>query len=112
MARRIVMIDDLDGTEIGEDIDPTLFSFGGSDYSIDLTPKNRAAFEKIMKTYIDKATALEAFSIARSASSEETQKIREWARAHGHEVSDRGRIPQKITDAYSAAQVQEAAEKG
>jgi hypothetical protein len=29
--------------------------------------------------------------------------IREWARAHGHTVSDRGRIPAKIIADYEAA---------
>jgi hypothetical protein len=29
--------------------------------------------------------------------------VREWARANGHNVSDRGRIPRRITDAFAAA---------
>lgn len=29
--------------------------------------------------------------------------IREWARAHGHTVSDRGRLSSKVTAAYNAA---------
>jgi hypothetical protein len=34
---------------------------------------------------------------------EETAAIREWAREHGHQVSDRGRIPKSIIEAYQAA---------
>lgn len=36
-------------------------------------------------------------------SPEEMEKIREWARANGHEVKDRGRIAKDILDAYEAA---------
>ncbi|WXF92934.1 histone-like nucleoid-structuring protein Lsr2 [Curtobacterium flaccumfaciens pv. flaccumfaciens] len=35
--------------------------------------------------------------------SEELAKIREWARANGHEVSSRGRISQAVREAYDAA---------
>ena len=31
------------------------------------------------------------------------QKVREWARQHGHDVSDRGRISEDILEAYDAA---------
>lgn len=29
--------------------------------------------------------------------------LREWARANGHEVSDRGRVPKEIREAFEAA---------
>jgi Lsr2 len=34
---------------------------------------------------------------------EETHAIREWARQHGHQVNDRGRIPKSVIEAYQAA---------
>ncbi|MGI9586985.1 MAG: Lsr2 family DNA-binding protein, partial [Dietzia maris] len=37
------------------------------------------------------------------SSSGDTKAIREWARSNGYEVSDRGRIPSDIMDAYAAA---------
>jgi len=33
---------------------------------------------------------------------EETAAIREWANANGHEVSDRGRIPSAVLEAYES----------
>jgi hypothetical protein len=33
---------------------------------------------------------------------EDTAAIREWARAHGHNVSDRGRISKSVMEAYKA----------
>ena len=32
----------------------------------------------------------------------DTAAVREWARAHGHTVSDRGRIPRQIMEAFTA----------
>jgi nucleoid-associated protein Lsr2 len=32
-----------------------------------------------------------------------TAAIREWAREHGHKVSDRGRIPKSVIEAYQTA---------
>jgi hypothetical protein len=34
---------------------------------------------------------------------EDTAAIRAWARAHGHKVSDRGRISKSVMEAYKAA---------
>jgi hypothetical protein len=34
---------------------------------------------------------------------EQTHAIREWARQNGHQVSDRGRIPKSVIQAYQAA---------
>ena len=36
-------------------------------------------------------------------SREETAAIPQWARDHGHQVSDRGRISKSIMEAYQAA---------
>lgn len=36
-------------------------------------------------------------------SSADTKAIREWARENGYDVSDRGRIPADVMDAYAAA---------
>jgi Lsr2 len=34
----------------------------------------------------------------------DTAAVREWARAHGHAVSDRGRIPRHIVEAFTASE--------
>ncbi|WP_442973052.1 Lsr2 family DNA-binding protein [Rhodococcus sp. NBC_00294] len=34
---------------------------------------------------------------------EQTRAIREWANANGYEVSDRGRIPAAVVEAFDAA---------
>ena len=39
----------------------------------------------------------------RGADNGRVAKIREWARANGHQVSDRGRISTAVQEAYHAA---------
>jgi hypothetical protein len=40
---------------------------------------------------------------ARGADKAQLAKIREWARANGHQVSDRGRISSAVQEAYGQA---------
>lgn len=39
----------------------------------------------------------------RTGAAVNSSEVREWARAHGHTVSDRGRLPAPIVEAYRAA---------
>ncbi|WP_345134066.1 Lsr2 family DNA-binding protein [Microbacterium laevaniformans] len=41
---------------------------------------------------------------ARKASGVDLAAVREWARANGHTVSERGRVPAAVLEAYAAAQ--------
>ena len=39
----------------------------------------------------------------RSSSRQDTTAVRAWARQNGHELSERGRIPTAVVEAYGAA---------
>lgn len=108
MARivRVVHTDDLDGTEGAK---PVEFSIGGDAYTIDLTAENEAKFRDVLEPYIAKAEKVSRRRSSASTSSRSTNKnsntteIREWARANGYQVSDRGRIAADVVAAYEAA---------
>ena len=110
MAVRTVTIleDDLDGKEDAT-VETVTFSFEGASYEIDLSKKNRDAFEKALTPYLNaarkapKATTARRSSAAKS--SEDLDAIRAWAKSNGHEVADRGRIAQSVKDAYYASNV-------
>jgi hypothetical protein len=55
MARITItqITDDIDGSRRAEEV---AFSFMGTDYTIDLSKKNRAAFEKAVKPFIEAGT--------------------------------------------------------
>ncbi|MBA4084128.1 histone-like nucleoid-structuring protein Lsr2 [Janibacter terrae] len=107
MAQRVQILleDDLDG---GEATETVTFALDGVTYEIDLSDKNAATLRDALAGYIGAGRRVSgrrssgATSGSRSNSGELT-KIREWARANGHDVSDRGRISQKVRDAYAKA---------
>ncbi|MCT2300199.1 Lsr2 family protein [Dietzia cinnamea] len=108
-----IYVDDLDGAEIeGGRAETIEFAFDGKTYTIDLDEQNAAAFREAIQPYLSAARPADngkkraAKTSRRSSSSttkSETGKIRAWARENGHTVSDRGRIPADIMEAYRAA---------
>ncbi|WP_243224662.1 Lsr2 family protein [Microbacterium sp. CIAB417] len=114
MARRIVhqLVDDLDGTllEAG-DGETVHFSLNGISYEIDLTNENAQELRSALEPYIAAGRRSSVGVAARSGSTRkrtasrnpETAAIREWANANGHKVSERGRIPESVVEAYRAA---------
>lgn len=110
MARRIVhqLVDDIDGTVLGIGEGETVhFSLNSIAYEIDLTTENADELREVLEPYISAARRSSASSSRgasrkRAASSPETAVIREWAKANGHDVSERGRIPANVTEAYRA----------
>lgn len=110
--------DDLDGTE---DAMTIAFAFQGTNYEIDLAEKNAAKFEKALTPFIEAARRVRSMSgrgqgaparpRAQTRASElgySTEAIREWARSHGKEVSDRGRIANDVVEEYHEAQTKVA----
>ena len=104
-------VDDIDGAALDNDeVQSIAFSFDGKDYSIDLSAANAEAFREAISPFLNAATKVApgnkrrtARKAASSASAGETRLIREWARNNGYTVSDRGRIPADVMDAYAAA---------
>jgi nucleoid-associated protein Lsr2 len=112
MARQVIttLIDDLDGKKADRTVE---FSLDGANYTIDLSEANAGKLRKALDPYINAGTRLGRGSTnriparratpARTAGSRDVNRqIREWAAANGYEISERGRIPQSVTDAYRA----------
>ena len=99
----IRLTDDLDGSEAVEEL---TFALRGTTYEIDLNAKNVAALEKALDKFISagrKPTGITRRGRGRAAKSEDVGIIRDWARANGWAVSDRGRISADIREAFDAA---------
>ena len=105
-------IDDLDGSDASGTFD---FSLEGRTYQIDLSDENAARLRDALAPYIGVARKAGGRGRGRTSrqtavadkstrsSREETAAIRGWARENGHQVSDRGRIPKSVIEAYQAA---------
>jgi hypothetical protein len=110
MAQRVqvLLVDDLDGTEAAETV---TFGLDGVTYEIDLTSDHADELRQGLAKWAEAARRLPArgpragrtTNRPRRAASDDIAKIRAWARGQGLEVSDRGRIPAPIRDAYYAA---------
>lgn len=107
MAQRVQIIleDDLDGGDASETV---TFGLDGVTYEIDLNEKNASALRDALAGYVGAGRRVagrknSGSSSSSRSSSGELSKIREWARANGHQVSDRGRISQKVREAYAKA---------
>lgn len=105
MATRIVLTDDLDGSEGAETVS---FSIDGRNYEIDLAPKSRAAFDKAFTKYLTHARRVSSTQARRRPPTDEQarerrQAIREWAISEGWEVPNRGRLSAAVIEAYDAA---------
>lgn len=111
MARRTIelLVSDLSGDELEAGQGQTVeFTYRGTSYSIDLTDKEAAGFDKAIAMYIEHATKAGGSrrgSGTRKASGsgrskEELAEIRDWLTANGHEVSPRGRIKAELLEAY------------
>lgn len=108
---QVQYIDDLDGTDLGTEANTMSFAFDGKEFTIDLSDENAEKFREVMAPYVENGHRVSSGKVkparraaAKSSSaSGDTKAIREWARNNGYEVSDRGRIPGDIMDAYAAA---------
>lgn len=114
MAQKTIvqLIDDLDGSTSG-DIESVQFSLDGVNYEIDLNEDNAASLRSELERFIGAARRTGG-RVRRNVpgagksgdvrSREETKAIRDWAKANGHDVSERGRLSSNIVEAYEAAQ--------
>jgi hypothetical protein len=110
MARRVetvvTLTDDIDGSAADRTV---TFAVDGTTYEIDLSKGNAAAFEKVLRPYIEAARKVKQPHTRRVPRRSSTSprrpdlaEIRSWARANGYEVSDRGRLPISVVEEYDA----------
>ena len=108
MAQKIqtLFIDDIDGSEA----DGTVrFGLDGTEYEIDLNSGHAQALRTALAPYVEAARRAPgvrrpAQSGRRSSGSGlDSTEVRDWAKTHGIEVKDRGRIPAELIVKFKAA---------
>ena len=109
MAQKVqtLFIDDIDGSAA----DGTVrFGLDGTDYEIDLNSEHAQALRDALARYINAGRRVGG-GVRRQARSGRkapangvnTTEIREWAKAQGIEVKDRGRVPAELVVKFKAA---------
>ncbi|SDB97783.1 Lsr2 protein [Sanguibacter gelidistatuariae] len=103
---QVILIDDLDGGSADETV---TFALDGVSYEIDLSTENAAALRDSLATWVGHARKIGRSPAARPvrragrSGGSDANAIREWARANGIAVSERGRISAGTKAAYEAA---------
>ena len=109
MAQKIqtLFIDDLDGSAAEGTV---RFGLDGTEYEIDLNARHARELRDALARYA--GAARRAGGAGRrsargarrgSASGPNTTEVREWAKAQGIEVKDRGRVPAELVVKFKAA---------
>jgi hypothetical protein len=110
--QEIRLVDDLDGGEADETLE---FGIDGATYEIDLSKENADQLRDSLAAFIGAARRLTGGGRGRRPAAtvtpvrrpaidrEQNQAIREWGRNRGMKVSERGRIPGEVLEAYHQA---------
>lgn len=112
----VTLVDDLDGSDAAESLN---FALDGVSYEIDLSEDNAEKLREALAGYVASARRVDGSRRVRAAKPakapkpakgprtvpdrEQTHAIREWARANGYEVSERGRLSANVLAAFEAA---------
>ncbi len=107
MAQRVqvLLVDDFDGGAADETIS---FGLDGVSYEIDLSTSNAAKLREAFSEWTAHArraggrrtAGRRPVAVGRR---QDLNAIREWGRANGFKVSDRGRVSGELQDAYDKA---------
>ena len=120
-AIQVIVTCDLHGDEQVEGAATVGFGFDGRLLELDLCQQHLDEFNAALGTWADRGREYGRFAApgdgrtpraggrraprarASGRSGESTSDVRQWARAQGMQVNDRGRIPAEVVEAYQAA---------
>jgi hypothetical protein len=102
-----LFIDDLDGSAAEGTV---RFGLDGTDYEIDLSAEHAQALRDALARYVSAARRVSGGARRQGRSGRKasvnglnTTEVREWAKAQGIEVKDRGRVPAELVVKFKAA---------
>ena len=105
MAQKVTttveITDDIDGSPNAKTVK---FGLDDKQYTIDLGEAHEASLREFLALFVGHAKPATKTTRKSPRSTSRSIDIRDWARAQGMPVSERGRIAQDIIDAYDAAQ--------
>ena len=116
MAQKVevVLTCDLDDQDTAA-AETVVFAYDGQTYEFELCPAHLDEFRAVMQRYAKSARPVASAGRRRpgrggsarpahqGGNPSELAAIREWARSHGYDVSDRGRISSAVREAFDAA---------
>ena len=109
---RTFMVDDIDGSQ--DDVSTVQIALDSVSYEIDLSADNAALLREKLARFVDNGKKVTTHPRGRKQTSrrvvtsapvgrEQAQAVRDWARNNGYTVSERGRIPKNVQEAFENA---------
>jgi hypothetical protein len=104
---QIMLLCDLDDGNV--DAEETLqFSLGNTAYEVDVCAKHAQQIRDGLEPFVEHARKVGAAGTNRrhqrtTGNRQETASIRSWAKDHGVQINERGRIPASVVREYEAA---------
>jgi len=102
-----LFIDDLDGSEAEGTV---RFGLDGTEYEIDLNAEHAQALRDALARYVRAARRAGGGALCPARAGHrapgggvDSTEVREWAKAQGIEVKDRGRVPAELVATFKAA---------
>jgi len=105
---QVLLVDDIDGGTADETV---TFALDGVTYEIDLTSSHATELREGLASWVGHSRKVGTRTTsasgrparARRTGGVDAGAIRDWAKANGHHVSERGRISAGVKAAYDAA---------
>lgn len=106
---QVILVDDIDGGKADETVK---FGLDGVTYQIDVSTKNAKKLRDAFAPYVADARRGPGRAAGRKRTTRtgrsrrggsDAAAVRKWAKANGHKVSDRGRVPASVQAAYRSA---------
>lgn len=106
MGKRFTVFDDIDDSLDAERT--VTFAVDGAAYEIDLSQKNIDALNKVLGPFVEAARRVGRVlpvkgTVPKKPANPQLDAIRQWASQNGMRVSDKGRIPVDVVNAFEAA---------
>jgi nucleoid-associated protein Lsr2 len=101
---QVTQVSDISGEEAAETV---RFSLDGTEYEIDLSPREVQEMRSDLGPYIDKARKagrVPRRTGKRKPSRSDLPEIREYARHRGYDIKERGQVPRRIIAEYDLLQ--------
>ncbi len=101
----VVISDDITGEKDAETVH---FALDGTNYTIDLAPKNREKLQALLAPFVAKAERTGKVATTKSepkrkpTTRPDIEQIRQWAKEQGIPMGDRGRIPKVVLSQYDS----------
>jgi hypothetical protein len=94
---------DMPGIGHADEVNTLDVTLGAVSYQIELCTRHRTVHDKLLARVVESGRLVpKSAASVQSHRSSENGKIRDWAKAQGRKVSERGRIPADVVAGYEA----------